>query len=407
MKKFLLATTALVGFVATSAMADAPTITLGGGVDFQAGFSSQKKAYKAHGDHAAEASTKFAVNSSVSIKAEGKTDYGLTYGGMIQIKGDNTHNKYDNVIGANLGDQLYVRRAFVYVDSGFGRMEAGSNDSATLQMEVGPNKFARGSDGIDGDWSSYVNTTAGYTDGTNTNAAKYITSAHLPFDSGHFDSGVNKHANKVTYFTPKISGFQFGTSFTPQTNQSGTAKSFTNPHSGATTAARNLVNVSLGYENKFDQVGVAANLSGAFGKAVEVRNPSEAQKVRDVKAYSAGLAVSYANFTVGGSIGDFGKSLNYKTATDNTSAKAGFYTLGAAYENGPLGLSAGYLNGKQHKNKSTVLSVSADYSLAPGFTPYIEGNLFKLTPAAGVLLNNAQAPAQKGNVIIVGTKFNF
>jgi outer membrane protein OmpU len=402
MKKILLTTTALVGFVASSAMADGPTITLGGGVDFQAGFSKQKRDYKI--DDVTEASTKFATNSDISVKAEGTTDYGLKYGGVIKLAGDNVHSRTD-ASDNQLGDQLYVKQAFVFVESNFGRMEAGSQESVTFQTEVGPGTFGRGTGGVTGDWDYYVdsNTAIYSTAGVNDAkvAANYATRAHLAFDSKE-----TRHANKVNYFTPVMSGFQGAVGFTPQTNQMGTAKGFNNIHTNPGDVARNLVNVALSYHNKFDQIGVAANAGGAFGKAVEPRNPTDVQKRNDLRAYNLGLALSYAGFTLGGNYSNSGKSLTLKTEDGEGRRKNNFYTLGLDYENGPFGAMVAWMAGKSNDNKSGVISVAADYNLAPGFTPYIEGNFFKLTPKQNADATKT-AIIQKGNVVIIGTKFNF
>jgi outer membrane protein OmpU len=401
MKKILLITTALVGFTASSAMADAPTITLSGYLNFEAGFSNQKKDYKVN--EVTEASTKFAINNNIIVNAEGKTDYGLTYGGVIDLQGDDYHARTD-ASDNQLGDQIFVRQAYVYVQSAFGRIEAGSLDSVTHQLDVGPNQIARGTGGIDGDWSNYVNVgKAIYTDGTTQTSSDttYPITPHLILDDS-----ASTYANKVNYFTPVMMGFQAAAGFTPQSNQMGTAKGFNGIHTNPGAVARNIVNLDLNYCEKFGELDVKANAAGIFGKAVEVRNPTDAQKRNDLRAYNLGLALEYAGFTVAGNYGNTGKSLGLKNDSNADVKKSRFYSLGGAYQYNQIGTSITYLDGKQGGNKASVVSFAADYALADGFVPYIEATIFNLKPVASTTAGET-AINQKGNVIIVGTKFNF
>jgi predicted porin len=89
---------------------------------------------------------------------------------------------------------------------------------------------------------------------------------------------------------------------------------------------------------------------------------------------------------------------------NNTKAPT-FWSTAVAYVQGPFGVSAGYYSSQSsNKNKLNVWSLSADYSLAPGITPYAEFTQFVAKA------NKTQYPnvtKNKGNVFLVGTALSF
>lgn len=369
MKKFLFATTALAGLIAGSAFAEGPTVSVGGTADFQAGFTDQDAAYEV-GANSRKA--KFANDTRVAVKVNGKADNGLAYGAVIELQAD--------VSDANDNSGINADRTYLFVESGFGRFEMGSNYGVAKTLKVDASTFARATGGIDGDWYYYANTVA---------PAAFILSPDLPLDKGFTQRGESEDATKLTYYSPRYAGLQFGASYTPDSGNRGTAAAFTSKSDF--NQYENVFDLGVNYTNQYDQVGFAAAVTGQIGDA-------EASNQEDLRAYAVGASVNYAGFTIGGSYGDLTDSGQLKTAN---AGDADYWTVGAGYVQGPFGASLTYIDSDNDRNKFSNLSFGADYQLAPGFVPYAEISFFEIEPADRNVTKN------DGTVFIVGTQLNF
>ena len=83
------------------------------------------------------------------------------------------------------------------------------------------------------------------------------------------------------------------------------------------------------------------------------------------------------------------------------SSDADYWTLGAAYESGPFGLSVTYLDSERADNELQNLVIGADYALAPGLTPYAEVSFFDADVSGTTVGDN------EGSVFLLGTTLNF
>jgi hypothetical protein len=412
MKKFMYVTSALVGLASAVANADTPVVTVGGGVDFQAGIISQSSTYKTSGtrfDNDAHTVT----NMRLDVKAEGKTDYGMLYGSVVEIR-NNGMIEVPNLGGSN-GLMMYVRKAYGFMESDMARLELGSVDPVSARMQAGPNSFNVATGGVNGDAFDYINYNVGQF--SNNTEVTYLNRALLPSDmnSGTGVDGV-KFSNKVNLLTPRVGGFQVGVSYTRDTNETGAytslASKYSTTNSATAQGTKDVFTGTINYSARFDEFDVKANISGEVGKAKKNQLLAAAgEKYRDLKAFEAGLMLGYAGFKLGGSYVDWGKSLLLNGTSNNfDNWKTHGYTVGAAYENGPVGLSVTYVGTERQKNKFNMLSVGADYRLAQGVMPYIEGNFFKIKPGATTVTsasNSARPVDNKGNVVLFGLKTNF
>jgi hypothetical protein len=409
MKKILLTTTAMGLFAAGSAFAAGPVVTLGGSADFQVGNGSQETLFKnqlsggAPTFYSRELHTR--TDTKLHIKADGKADNGLGYGAYIELNADTSK---DDAAATDTA----ARKTYVYVETGFGRVEAGATGDAGDALRVDASTFARATGGIGGDFYKYVDLSNNATGGPATDF--YIlpglpTAVGLP---GEVAGGVGTgdfhedraFANKVSYYSPRIEGAQIGLSYTPDQSEKGTATGFSGKNIGATPGKfDNVVNAGLNYQGQFNDIGIAASLTGEWGNAKT--NVVTATQYDDLEAYAAGLNFSYAGFTVGGSYGDapeIGQSKAF-------GAEAKYWTLGAAYEFGPFATSLTYMDSTVKNELATTtpdaeftnLSLGADYQLAPGLVPYIEVSFFDTDD------NVASTADNNGTVLIVGTELNF
>lgn len=413
-KKVLL-TTALVSGLASVAFADAPTVTAGGKVDFQAAFVKQSKTYQTV-DTKYDRKQHFVTNTRANVKAEGMTDYGMKYGAFVELGDKSEFGDQDT--SSTSGKDLEFKDTVLFVETNMGRVELGSMPGASKTMKLGAESVARATGGAsNGDWSDYVNKAFGYipTSTATTNiSGVWLTSAALPFDASTFQS---RH-NKISYYTPEVSGLQLGVSFTTDTGGIGSSNALSSKHLSAADPVpfssrhfKNAFSGALKYRTQFDQVAIELAATGQWGKAKEKSStPALYEQIRNVKAYTVGGTLSYTNLTLAASWGDWGKSMNTKETDAYSRSSTHFYTAGASYVQGPIGLSVTYFDSRRMKNKVETIAVGADYALAAGLMPYVEGTFFKLRPAAGVTTTSGgvtQAVKNKGNVVFVGTKFNF
>lgn len=366
MKKFLIGTSALIGaaLIAGAAQAEDPKVMVGGVIDFQAGIANDDLdgAQRAQG---------FRNDTEVSFSVHGKADNGLGYGAQIDLEAD--------VTGDADNQGLNASNTYVFLDGSFGRFELGSTAGADETLSVEADNIARGTGGINGDWWYFANTTG--------NA--FITKAALVEEHGStlvYGDESFYNSNKINYYSPRFSGFQLGLSYAPNMDDRGQ----TVTRSDTTGTWGDVIEAALNYEGQWDQLGLAAGLNGQWGDA----NVAGAE---DLAAWNIGAALTYAGFNLAGSYGDWSDSLGTGTDSD-------YYTLGAAYDFGPFGASVTWLDsqidlGGGADNDFDNLVVGADYSLAPGLTPYIEASFFDADAAVGT--------DNQGSVVIVGTELAF
>jgi outer membrane protein OmpU len=244
MKKILFATTAAAALAAFSAPASAQmTVTLGGNVDFQAGF------WDVDADDSTDRD--FRNNTEVHVNADGKADNGLLYGVKIEIDSSGSSLEYDE---ANL-----------YVAGAWGRIELGDQDGASDQLAVFAPVVGIGQ--LDGDYADYIG---------ELGAATY----YVPDSSD---------ATKATYFTPTFAGLRAGISYAPEDD-------------GGDSVIRNeadrgdfsdFIEAGVNYSGEFSGFSVAlgAGYSQAEANAAGADDPS---------AWQAGAQVGFGGFAVGG-----------------------------------------------------------------------------------------------------------
>jgi hypothetical protein len=400
MKKFLLGTTALISLSAASAaMAGGShtpaavepantgglTVLVGGTVDFQSAFINQDE----NGTIGNENSRNeiFRNDTTINVTAAGSTD-SFDYGAVVELIADNEDDK-NNEEGS--------RKTYLYVENdSFGRVEAGQNVGASSTLEVDASTIARASGGVDGDTLYNVNL-----GGAVLGGAAFIASPNLPTGDSETDAG---NATKLTYYTPRFSGVQLGVSYSPDTGNRGSADGISNDND--TGEYENVFAGGLNFQSDIaDGVGIMASAVSEFGNA-------EDTTLNDLQAYSLGLGFEFEGFSVAGNYADLGDS-GLSTGA-NVNDESSYYTLGAAYENGPYGVSVTYLDSTSGsgapaggaadtgEHNFTNLVIGADYQMAPGLTPYIEYANFDFESGS-----TTAARDNTGNVVLVGAELSF
>jgi predicted porin len=337
MKKLLYGTTALaaVGLMVGSANA-ADKIKMGVGGYFQ-GFMVYGSQDDGTGEAAAgRRSTAVQQESEIIFNGSTTLDNGIQFGVQVQLEGE------------TCGDQ--IDESFMWASGSFGRINLGSENSAAYLMHYAAPAPSGWSHGLNSPNFSHA-TTGGATNFPHTNPVS-----------------LTSDDEKITYFTPRMAGFQLGVSYTPDTNiedaNGGDALS-TGSYGGLPADTDNFgetYEIGANYVNKFNGVDVA--LSGSYGQAKDDVNT--AGVTDDRKEWSVGGQVSMAGFTVGAGY----RQDNLGTDGSNTDRED--YNVGVRYATGPWGVGVEYAHVTIERgaglgeDEVDAFEVGGSYDLGPG-----------------------------------------
>ncbi len=314
-KNLLLSSTAIVGAgvlftSAQPALADIE-LTISGQVEFGAVGATEDTLINGESSH----SYGYFMDSEINFNADGVTDSGLNYGAKVELEVDVANTFRSD--GGNNADEVGL-----YFSGGWGRIEVGRDDGAEDVMFVGGEDAQAGTGGIDGDTAN-------------------LTVVAIQ-DSG--DSA------KTTYFTPRLAGFQFGGSWTPDEGDNVTDQ-----------------------DGDFEQsIGVGANwvgglgpvdltLSGVGNFASREQDGAGGQTGDDKKNWAAGFLGEWGGLTFGAAYG------HLEGFVQNGDNDVDYYNVGVKYGWGPANVSVGY----NHADLDTVsnqdvIAISGDIGLLPG-----------------------------------------
>jgi outer membrane protein OmpU len=333
MKKVLLGTTAIVaaGMIA-SPSADAAEklkVSVGGYMEQWFGYVSQDEQNTSTADYSG-----FDVKSDAEIHFTGMTtlDNGISVGINVQLEAN-----------TNTSDQ--IDESYLIVKGNFGEINLGSENSALYKMNYAPDEYGIGINS--GDQSSWVTKPSNISGG-------FFRS---PFGSTNVEPNRTNDSEKLTYYTPRIEGFQLGVSYIPDSGQDANAQ----PDRNASVTDGYAVAANF----KRDFGGFDLGISGGYGAFTD--GPAAQD---DPAAWAAGLTVGFGGFSLGAS---YAGSEGTTAADDNTG-----YNIGAAYASGPWGVSLGYFHGERDGSTTAgvtsgqadhdTFALSGKYALGPGVT---------------------------------------
>jgi outer membrane protein OmpU len=382
MTRYLLATTALALAGAWEGAAYAQTnveplkLTVGG-------FFGQFVSYIDQDDVGAQANgssgkvTQFDVSSDSEIHFNGRMGLanGLTLGFRVELEANTDADQIDE--------------SYLFLESRFGRLELGSINNVAYRMHYeAPEAFTRGWLTDDGNLTNNV---------VNPTGSPSLDSTLIGTQNRFFDND----SEKINYYTPRFSGFQFGVSYVPNSAQDRNAA----PDPISTAYSRGLA-AGANFVRTFGSFDVAASLGYLTWQGPQTSPTTSAP---DPDAWQAGLQVGYAGLKVGGSYAEIrdGRSGSAGTAAAASQAGTGAnrvdgraWNLGAMYTFGPAAVSLTYADGRNDSSpaagpslgddKFTGLSLAGKYSLGPGVS--FEGVLFQ-TEFEG----NGSTPAPNDN----------
>jgi outer membrane protein OmpU len=273
MKRVLLGSTAIVGagmFLANPAHAQLEVV-LSGYTEFGVVWADEEELVQPAGDDS-DNNFDFFMDNEVFVNAQGTDDAtGITYGSKVEIEVGSFGGATPQDVEAQ-GD-AFVDEVILFFSGAFGRTELGQEDGATDVMMLDAASVAAGTGGIDGDLP--INLTGAQIIDTDDEA-------------------------KVTYFTPRVGGFQAGVSYIPD--------AFGNEH---------FIESGLNFVGQFAglDVGVAAVASLVEGF----------EDLDDNLSWNAGGTVGFAGLNFGASYGqDDGRDALGLIGRDIITAGVGF-----------------------------------------------------------------------------------
>ena len=392
MKKLLYGSTALLaaGMLASAAQA-ADKIKVGVGGYFQAyGF------YIDEDDGVGEPGANrrdHGITREAEIIFNGKTtlDNGLEVGVQVQLEAETCADQIDE--------------SFLWFEGGWGRINLGSENSAPYLMQYAAPAAILG-------FGPNSPNHRIPQPGSNRATIAPSTLQNMTSDS-----------EKLTYFTPRIAGFQLGLSYTPENCEEigfGIASATGNTCGGSYGGARpdndvgqfsEVFEIGANYVQKFGDFNVA--LSGGYGTSDLEASPAGVN-LDDRRQFSLGFNIGWGGFTVGGAwLDDDDAPLtgNFAAATlpgiDVTD-----WNIGVRYVTGPWGVGVNYaykevdLGAGGGEDELNMIEVGSSYALGPGIdlTGGVQWWNWDSEQAAGPARTAAENEAL---VFIVGTTLSF
>ena len=361
MKKILLGTSALAVAGAFAGQANAATWDLDWGGYFEAsvGYASVD----------GPAGTDFdgidvLQDAEIQFTPSITLDNGLTFGVDIQLEGN----------ASDLGGTPdTIDESFAFVKGSFGQILIGSENSAGYKMSYGA---------PDVTW-------IGINSGSLT--------AFIPNEQPSVFRGVggtsfvevarNNDSQRITYFSPRFSGFQVGASYARDGEQDNSSQVDIN----AGGRLHDIYDIGANYVNSFGAFDVA--VAGRYGTGT-LEGAGGAADL-DPTVYAFGVNLGYAGVTVGGS---------YAKSEDDVAIRNGdFFDIGVSYKTGPWGASLTYSNGELDTgDERDQYLAGVTYKLGPGVTAGAYVGYLDYSAGAGTGRTSVD-----GFVVGTGFKLNF
>ena len=360
MKKILLGTAALLGTAVMAQGASAQvTVKFGGDIRFDAAWVED--------DQPNSKDLNFQSEVRFPITAEGKADNGLTYGAFVRLRNSGSNDLAGSPggaasVAASTGNNLYAERKYIYVESGFGRIEMGDEYGAQTKLTGFAPVVGIGQ--IDGNFADWAD----------TGAFNYLPATY------------NDYTTKISYYTPRIAGFQAGVSYAPELGQRGDVNSTTRRIKGG--GYSDVVELAANYKGEFGDVTVDLGGSYAFAD----RDSSALPKFR---TWNVSGAVGYGSVLVGGAYFDNNSILG---------AEQDGWNVGVAYDGGVYQVGASYGRSEFGSADDMLWSIGGSYTLAPGLSLQADLYVFDAESAAPT---GKATPGNDGTILMIRTNLLF
>lgn len=336
MRHLFLAVSALALAAAVPAHAEME-VRVGGYVGFQAGFVDNDTANNSERD--------FQSESEVHVTASGAADNGLKYGAYVELQ-------------TSTSDTVNTDEANLFLEGSWGRVELGDQDGAGSVLAVQAPDAGIGQ--VNGSYNDFVPAADRGHRNSESNGDGFIK----PLDTAD--------ATKITYYTPKLEGFQAGVSYAPERDDSEDGEQvqfFENIGNH-----KDAFEFGLKYEGEFAGVGVKA------GGAYNMASAKTGSGLEDISAWGLGAALTWQGFSFGGTYFDNGDSaMTTGIASDNVKG----YALGLSYKQDAWGIAASWAQ-VDFDQAGTPFELTGATGAGGEYTAYGAGGTYKLTPGLTV-----------------------
>lgn len=297
MKQLLLCGVALCAFVATPAMAadsaEGVKLKLGG---FFKGYVSY-----VNQDDSTSSIRNVDIIRATEVYFDGSTklDNGLTVGAHIEATAD-------------VGDGFAIDESYAFFSGDWGRINFGGRDGVAYLIQVAAPSADKDVDGV----SQKVQPFNFAADGIAVGETDY-------------DQNISLKADKITYLTPVMSGFQGGVSYTPEADDNSRGAAGNDNDDNDADPSSDVWDLAVRYQG---DVGETKLTLGAGYTVAQV----ETGTAEDRQAWNLGAVVGFKGFNIGASYqnddeGDDNDDVDYvAVGVDYT---MGDYVLGASYYN--------------------------------------------------------------------------
>jgi predicted porin len=326
MKKYLYATTAIVGasMMATSAHAQGVDLNVGGYINAYYGIADFG------GDLGNIDETQEQSFQEVELELDGSVtlDNGLTVGFFAE-------NELEG--GTAEADEQYL-----YFGGGFGTLQLGQQNGAAYSTHAGGSQAYAAGVPINSGWTAFP--TAGYN-------GSFLAPGYSTFGDMQNDN------NGVVYYSPRFGGFRLAASWHPeaQGGNAGTGGAIAN--TSDETEQNNALSAGLQFNQDFN--GFSIDASAGF-------NTEDRPNREDPEQYMFSLGAGVAGFSFGGDV-----LIEDSDGTDDGES----YALGAAYSFGPWTAGINGIMSEIEGNQAidgdderTAFTVGLDYALGPGIS---------------------------------------
>ncbi|MEG9862868.1 MAG: porin [Parvularculales bacterium] len=251
-------------------------------------------------------------SGEINIKAEGTLENGMQVGGEVVLEA------FEGSDARDLVDEHYI-----YVNGGFGRLVLGGIEGAAYQMHYSSPWFVPGN-GVDSPNFYNISRTSVR---TNTYAQ------------------MSGNAIKLSYFTPRIAGFQLGTSYTPNNRDvKGLRNSFglQTTEGAGSDGLENIYDVGVSYTRRFKAQGYYA-VDFALSAGYETGS-SNITGAEDPVNWTVGGALAWRALTFGGAY-YYGENQANTIHTGDRETTA--WTAGVAWNRGPWSAGVAYFDAEE------------------------------------------------------------
>lgn len=371
MKKVLIASTALVAATLVSAGAASASekikLNLGGYSKWWVVAAQQQGAYKTAAN-IQPATVDVMGDNEVYFGGSTTLDNGLQVGIDIQLEAGGHGDTRSTGVNTS-GTTDVIDESYVFIAGGFGKVIVGSKNNGTyLIHNTAPDAAGNWNEGgiLSGGFAIKQPAAVHSLGQIATDANATATGTRAGGTGNTTAILTDGDSEGVTYVSPTFYGVTFGASFKPN--------GLNEDNRGVETAAMPVYGAGLLYTNTFGGVGVKGDIGYAQ------YNPSHAAQTlahEQQREYSAGLQLSYAGFTLGGSYRQVADNLKsdpvHNTLLDTTSYDGRAWDAGLQYASGPYAVSFTYFNSKVEGDTTNskddtidVYQVSGKYTLGAG-----------------------------------------